>query len=153
MPDFVINSGGLGETGAGMSLAEASGTATTGFPSYCGWLPFADFLSQCQIPTQAQIVTANLSNYGANIPPSAVSATQAEIGSMLQSDCSANPDACSQSTFAANNPTTAALFGASTTGQAVGGLEDAINTLAGLFSNQWVWFGAAAFAAYLLVEK
>lgn len=144
MSKRVINSMGLGDSG-GTALSSAPGVPTdvaaSGYPSYCSWMPFADFLSECQVPTAAQILTANLSNYGAAATPDTIAAGQAAAADSIALDCTDNPDLCSQFTFAGSSPLTAAMLGSGTVGQAAGGLESATGTIASLFSSQWAWIG------------
>jgi hypothetical protein len=130
------------------------------FPGYCSWLPFADFMSACQVPTIAQVQASNASNVGPGLSPDAAAQLQAQIQQTDQADCAANPDSCAQFTFAGSNPTTAAILGSGTVGQAAGGLEAAAGTagsaaatLASFFTSQWAWFGLAAILALYFIPQ
>lgn len=129
----------------------AANKSTEMFPGYCSWMPFADYLSACKVPTISQLQAMNQSNVGPALSAQSQAQLQGDIQQADASDCSANPEACGQFTFAGENPVTAATFGAGAAGQAIGGLEAAGSTLSGaasslasLFSSQWAWLGLGA---------
>jgi hypothetical protein len=142
MSTRVINSMGMGQIT--MPPGSSETYASEGYPGYCSWMPFADFFSECQVPTAQAILTANLTNYGAAATPATIAAGQEAAAQSIAADCTNNPEACSEFTFAGNSPTIAAMFGAGAVGQAVGGAS-------GLFSTStWVWVAVAGLAAYVL---
>lgn len=115
-------------------------------PSWCSWVPFADFAPACQVPTPAELVAANASNYGPAATPETIAAGQSEAGTAVAQFASAYPEEYGQYLTASNNPYTSAVLGTGPAGQLAAGVE----TLAGGIPS-WIWFlGAGGLAVFFL---
>lgn len=122
--------------GMGQSVADPSGT----FPSWCNWMPFADYFASCQPATQAQInaqVQADITKAAGEDTALATQQYQAYL-SDVDALCQSDPTNCAAYQAATSSPTCAAVFGT--------------GTMASLFcgtpgqTNWFLWGGLAGLA-------
>lgn len=92
--------------------------APSDFPSWCSWMPFADYMPACKVPTAAQqnaaIKTEIEKAAGAGTPaynPDLAAQQYEEYLKDSAAYCAAHPDECAEYTAASANPTCAALLG------------------------------------------
>lgn len=82
-------------------------------PGYCGWLPFADFLRDCQPYSAAELAAesdAQLAKIRA-INPVLASAASGAAAADRTRYCAAHPAECGEYTAAVEHPTWAAILG------------------------------------------
>jgi hypothetical protein len=109
-----------------MGLSADTSTATTDstatwkeYPSWCSWMPFADFMEACQIQSETSQIaaqTADLETYTCANATDQTACVQSTLDAAAATTAAAGSEDASgkcQAALAASNPTLSALFGVS----------------------------------------
>lgn len=82
--------------GRGMGVISNPDGSWQTTPSWCNWMPFADFFDACTPPTAAQVAANNAANIGKNMSPGNVQQLQQTNAADAASQCAQDPSACKQ---------------------------------------------------------
>ena len=119
-------------TGLGQAVSQATIDAikadkpvsTSGFPSWCSWMPFADYLPACRVPTAAEqnaAIKADIEKAaGAGTPaynPDLAAEQYQEYLKDATSYCASHPEECAAYKQAGESPTCSAMLGTGTVAQ------------------------------------
>lgn len=103
--------------------------SVTDFPSWCSWMPFADYMDACRVPSQAEIDAETHAAIvkGATNPTTGVTnqtlvdqqygAYQSDIAAL----CATDPEGCAAFHLANSSPTCSKLLGTGDLGQTLCG--------------------------------
>jgi hypothetical protein len=137
-------------TGAVVDMSTPSVDAA--FPGYCSWMPFADYMTACQVPTAAVQNAAVKQEIDKAAAGNTALADQQYQQYLADTAALAklNPEGAAQYKFAGDNPNTAALLGADPFGRVVGSAAQGVLSVTGwLGIPAWIWIagGGVGFLA------
>lgn len=142
-----VGSDAAASTAALLSMSTPSVNAD--YPSYCNWMPFADYITACQVPTAAvQNAAVKQQIMAAGDTPEAEAQYQAYLNDTAAL-AKLEPESAAQYQFAGENPNLAALLGADPFGRLVGGITNITSGVTSWFGvPAWVWLagGLVTFA-------
>ncbi len=121
------------------------------FPSWCSWLPFADFADACKVPTQAQQEAYARTQMERNkdkpgYSQAVVDEALTDLHRLDDALCAENPEHCAEYKAASANPTCSSIFGPGSP------LCDPKGPFT-LSMDKWLILGAAGIAALILTKR
>jgi hypothetical protein len=100
------------------------GPAAGCFPSWCSWLPFADYMAACKVPTAAEqaayVKTEIEKAAGAGTPnynPNLAAEQYGEYLKDVSTYCESHPEECAEYQAAGEHPDCSAILGTGTFAQ------------------------------------